>query len=86
MFCKIMFNEIEELKANHLYRKLETPKGVDFSSNDYLGLSQNNFLKQELKDFIEAENYLWRTSSRLISGTTELHLEVEKKISEFLIT
>ena len=65
-------------------RHLEIPCGIDFSSNDYLGLSQSSTFKHKLIEFIESEKYLWSSSSRLISGTTPLHLEVENHVAEFL--
>ena len=79
-----MLNEIDALKSDKLYRSLNVSKGIDFSSNDYLGLSKSDFIKNELLHFIENEQYLWRSSSRLISGTTDLHLKVETDLAKFL--
>jgi len=76
--------ELEYLDEIKQTRFLSTPQGIDFSSNDYLGISQSNILKESILNYINSEKYLWHTSSRLISGTTEYHLESEKKLARFL--
>ena len=75
---------LSKLKTQGTYRHLESLSGIDFSSNDYLGLSKSSILKNKLLNFIESEKYLWSSSSRMISGTTPLHLEVEDQLAQFL--
>ncbi len=55
---------------------------IDFSSNDYLSLSDHPYLKETV---IETINSLGTGScaSRLLSGDLKLHHELEKKVAEF---
>lgn len=53
---------------------------VDLASNDYLGLSRD----PRLAEAAAAAGSLWgtgATSSRLVAGTTELHLELEQELA-----
>src|ERR1700691_5402272 len=62
-----------------------TPRGpglLDLASNDYLGLASDERLTAGA---IEAA-LKWgtgSTGSRLVTGTTELHLELETQLAEF---
>ena len=77
-------NDLRDLKIKGRLRVLKPHQGIDFSSNDYLGISQSNILKESILNFVDSDKYLWHTSSRLISGTTEYGLSVEEKIAHFL--
>jgi 8-amino-7-oxononanoate synthase len=86
---------LNELKANNLYRRLrwlESSQGreividgkrlIHFSSNDYLGLSN----RQELKDAaIESirQSGVGIASSRLLSGSHVVHQRLENRLAEF---
>ena len=88
--------ELQQRKENGLYRKrriIESVQGplitiegkqyINFSSNDYLGLANN----EELKDgMIEAINKygLGAASSSLLVGYSDAHKRLEKKLSRFL--
>jgi len=70
------------LAAQGLLRTLRAapPNMLDFSSNDYLGLSQHPELKQRAASY--AQTYgAGAGASRLVSGTLDLHLQVEAKIA-----
>ena len=76
---------LEDRKKQHLLRVLPLlPEGIDFYSNDYLGLSDDPYLQliieKELKE-VPAKN--GATGSRLLSGNSEYALEVEKQIASF---
>ena len=75
MFENKLKNKLIEREKNNSLRKL-SPKSelVDFCSNDYLGYAQ-----------IQSPNTqkMGATGSRLISGTTNLHLELEKTIAKY---
>ena len=76
---------LEERKEKHLLRHLPLPpEGIDFYSNDYLGLAKSEVLKAHISAEIEgapAEN--GATGSRLLSGNSDYAESVEKKIADF---
>jgi 8-amino-7-oxononanoate synthase len=55
---------------------------LDFSSNDYLGLSQHPMLIERAAEWTRLHG-AGSGASRLVSGTGELHLAVEAKIAAF---
>lgn len=86
---------IRELQRQGLYRRIvdrEGPQGriikvrgvevVNFSSNDYLGLCNNSDLKEKAAEVIRTHG-TGAGASRLLSGGTELHRELEEIISDF---
>ena len=85
--------KLRELHKEDLYRELrtieeisESGKGtnastvINFSSNDYLGLSRNTFLLRKLKNLHISR--ISQCSSRLISGNTESLEKLEKALSK----
>lgn len=78
MLMNLISAELNELENLNLLRRLEIPHGIDFSSNDYLGYSQNTVIQQQLLRFLENQlsrgGKLGSTGSRLISGHSA-HLE-----------
>lgn len=86
-------NILEALKNEHLYRQLrladkafqpteENSRSTitNFSSNDYLGLSKNEYLIQNLKDLLPST--ISQCSSRLISGNTSSIESLETTLSK----
>ena len=86
-------DKLRELRKEDLYRELRTvedisdsgkgksaPNVINFSSNDYLGLSKNTFLIKKLRNLITSR--ISQCSSRLISGNTESLENVEIALSE----
>ncbi len=76
---------LQQRKDNFLFRKLQNTSGlVDFSSNDYLGLSRAAFIKQQVA--LDAKNYQFHksgaTGSRLLNGNSELYEEVETLLAK----
>jgi len=68
-------NKLKKREENNSLRKLSpTSDLVDFCSNDYLGYAQIQSLNTQK---------MGATGSRLISGTTELHIHLEKKVAEY---
>lgn len=74
--------ELASLAAQGLLRELETPRGVDFASNDYLGLSHNQTIQEGLIRFLKSASRLGSTGSRLITGQCELCNEVEALLAQ----
>lgn len=90
----IFEEEIQSVKQKHLYRKLRTLEPVDavhalwqgrrltlFCGNDYLGLSYHPRVKQAMARALE-EVGAGAGASRLISGTSKDHTQLEEKIAE----
>lgn len=85
-FPKKLQDKLQKRVENHSLRSL--PQGtdrVDFSSNDYLGLSQDvNVFHRAHEYLVEFElQQNGATGSRLISGNHELYHQVESFLSEF---
>lgn len=55
---------------------------INFSSNDYLGLANHTSITEAVKKALDIYGF-GSGASRLLSGGTELHRELEKKIAEF---
>lgn len=92
MFC----DELERLRQDNLLRQIkdrgptlssaqiliEGIKYINFSSNDYLGLANHPSIIRVANKATEKYGF-GAGASRLLSGGTELHKELEKKIAEF---
>ena len=88
--------DLAKIKAEGLYkneRTITTPQGVtinteehddalNFCSNNYLGLSNNNEIKEAAKDALEKYGF-GMSSVRFICGTQDIHKKLERKISKF---
>ena len=102
MYSKELLNlinlEIKTLKDAGKYKDeapLSSPQGskvlvngkkvLMFASNNYLGLSNNSEIIKSAKESMDLYGY-GMSSVRFISGTTQLHIALEKKLSEFLQT
>jgi 8-amino-7-oxononanoate synthase len=74
--------ELGDLESRAQLRHLETPAGIDFSSNDYLGLATDPRMKQAILQAAESAPRIASTGSRLLSGHddawTLLELEFAK--------
>ena len=77
---------LRELRAIDLRRgaviSLKGKDYIDFSSNDYLGLSGHPKMKQAAQEAMEKFGTS-SSASRLLSGTLKLHSELEEKIACF---
>jgi 8-amino-7-oxononanoate synthase len=70
------------IDADGLRRTLRPPAGVDFCSNDYLGLAEHPLLKQRMADAVMAEG-VGSTGSRLLRGERSGFARVEEKFARF---
>lgn len=87
--------ELTSLKEQGLYRKLRVLKGaaaahctfdhtsvVNLSSNNYLGLATHPRLKQAALEAV-AKYGVGSGAVRTISGTMEMHIELERRLAAF---
>lgn len=58
--------------------------GIDFSSNDYLGLATDPRLKQAIAEGVEYSARLASTGSRLLSGHSEAWTRVEQDFAQWV--
>jgi len=63
---------------------LKSGKVLNFCSNNYLGLSGNQRLIDRASRVLESHGF-GLSSVRFISGTQDIHKELEKKLSDFLL-
>ncbi len=85
-FPKNLSVKLEIRKQNNALRQLPLSKGlIDFSSNDYLGLSQSEVIFQESHQYLVDKKILQNgaTGSRLLSGNHPLYGEAESGIAQF---
>lgn len=85
IFPKNLEKKLSDRKENNSLRVLTNKKKkIDFSSNDYLGFSQNNSISNKSHESCNSEKFKnGSTGSRLVSGTHNIHLETEKIIATF---
>jgi len=88
-------DELEELKSSGLYNRIRTlasPQGaylvvdgkrvLNFCSNNYLGLANHPRLVEAARSAV-GQYGVGPAAVRSIAGTTELHLELERRLAAF---
>jgi len=91
-----IINEIKEAGLYKSERIIVSPQGAEieletgqkvlnFCANNYLGLSNNPKLIEAAKAALDDHGY-GMSSVRFICGTTDLHKELERKITRFFMT
>jgi 8-amino-7-oxononanoate synthase len=73
---------VAAIRSGQLLRTLRPPIGIDFSSNDYLGLAKHPRLKQAMIQAIERDG-VGSTGSRLLRGERETFSAVERRFAAF---
>ncbi len=73
---------LDELQRTGLRRSLDPPKGIDFCSNDYLGLATHPLVKQRMAAAV-CEQGCGSTGSRLLRGERESFQHVERRFARF---
>jgi 8-amino-7-oxononanoate synthase len=73
---------LRDIRDGRLQRTLCPPRGIDFSSNDYLGLACDARLKQAMIRAVD-EGGVGSTGSRLLRGDREAFADVERKFAAF---
>ncbi len=73
---------LSELEAAGLMRALKPPSGIDFCSNDYLGLASDPRIRDRMAAAIQSEG-CGSTGSRLIRGEREAFSRIERRFAAF---
>jgi 8-amino-7-oxononanoate synthase len=75
-------DRLRALRDRQLLRTLQPPTGIDFSSNDYLGLAGHPRLKRAMIGAVE-QHGCGSTGSRLLRGERDAFSAVERKFAAF---
>jgi 8-amino-7-oxononanoate synthase len=76
--------ELSKLESRAELRQLETVAGVDFSSNDYLGLATHPQMKRAVLEGANSASRMASTGSRLLSGHDEAWTLVERDFARWV--
>jgi 8-amino-7-oxononanoate synthase len=74
---------LEELERAHRRRGLTLPRGLDFSSNDYLGFSRHPALRAAAVAALEEHGMVGAGGSRLLRGHHPAHARLEEYAARF---
>jgi|SRR5579871_2005272 len=75
-------HELHRYRQGDLWRELNPPQGVDFCSNDYLGLSKHPHILNAVKATLAEEGY-GSSSSRFIRGDRKQVQALEMRLARF---
>jgi 8-amino-7-oxononanoate synthase len=75
--------ELERLNGAHRSRRLSLPQGVDFTSNDYLGLARHPALREAAIAALDADGFVGAGGSRLLRGHHPAHARLEEYAAQF---
>jgi 8-amino-7-oxononanoate synthase len=75
--------ELARLKSAHRLRSLSAPRGIDFTSNDYLGLSRHPALRDAVINALDADASAGAMASRLLRGHHPAHADLEAFAARF---
>lgn len=76
---------LHQRKEKGLFRQLSVNQNsIDFSSNDYLGLSRSAYIQQQVEEEYKHFRHLksGATGSRLLNGNSDLHEELETLLAK----
>jgi 8-amino-7-oxononanoate synthase len=75
--------ELREIEARGQLRTLEIPSGINFCSNDYLGLAMSPALRVAVMDALARAERVGSTGSRLLAGNAREWEELEMEFADF---
>ncbi len=78
--------ELADLESRAELRHLQTVHGIDFSSNDYLGLATDPRMKQAILEGVDSSARVASTGSRLLSGHAETWTVLEHDFAHWVGT
>lgn len=73
--------ELARLRDQGLFRSLYPLTGIDFASNDFLGLANSAKVRTALTEYLQGDNPIGSTGSRLVSGETDFLHESEENLA-----
>jgi 8-amino-7-oxononanoate synthase len=76
--------ELSGLESRAELRELQTIHGIDFSSNDYLGLAVDPRMKQAILESVDSAARIASTGSRLLSGHAEAWTVLEHQFVQWV--
>ena len=76
--------ELSDLESRAELRHLDTVRGVDLSSNDYLGLATDPRIKQAILEGVSSASRIASTGSRLLSGHDEAWTLLEHDFARWI--
>jgi 8-amino-7-oxononanoate synthase len=76
--------ELSDLESRAELRQLETVHGIDFSSNDYLGLATDPRMKESILESVNFATRIASTGSRLLSGHEEVWAVLENDFARWV--
>ena len=76
-------SELREIEARGQLRTLEIPAGINFCSNDYLGLAANPALRVAVMDAVARAERVGSTGSRLLAGNAREWEDLEREFADF---
>jgi 8-amino-7-oxononanoate synthase len=82
VFPEVLGKRTQSLEADSRRRFLMRRTGIDFSSNDYLGFSNDPELKKLAYEFLP-ELSIGSTASRLLRGEDEIFQKIEERLAHF---
>lgn len=78
-----MLTKIAKIKAENNYRELKFAQGVDFSSNDYLGLANHPQIKAAVINYLNSGGTVGSGGARLLTGNKKEHQELEEFAADY---
>jgi len=75
--------DLDALKDDDRLRSLKARAGIDFSSNDYLGLANNSRMRKAIAAAVEAGTPIGAGGSRLLRGNCAEHESLEAEAAKF---
>jgi 8-amino-7-oxononanoate synthase len=82
-FHRELESGLHGLEAQSRRRSLAEIRGVNFCSNDYLGLAEHPALKQAVAEAAQRATRTGGTGSRLLSGHAAIWSEIEEEFARF---
>src|SRR5258707_863904 len=73
---------LADLERDGLLRSRRPPQGIDFSSNDYLGLATHPLVKERMAAAVR-DLGCGSTGSRLLRGERDCFTSLEQRFAEF---